>query len=238
MSLPTLALPGQLLGSSSKYVSGPGTYLHASNIYASLSGQPAATTPTSKSHLNKPTLTITRLSSSSATASLGPVSERINNTNALPKVGDVVLGRVTRCTMKQVNVGIVVVVGAEGKEELRVEGTVCAHEIQGVVRREDVRATEKEKVDVGEGFRVGDVIRAVVVGFKAFPMPAMRTKVRYFTQISLGDQSNYYLTTAKNELGVILAKSENGNTMYPINWKDFMDPVTGETETRKVAKPL
>ncbi|KAL8874429.1 MAG: hypothetical protein Q9174_000222 [Haloplaca sp. 1 TL-2023] len=218
MSLPALALPGQLLGPSSKYTSGPGTYLHASNIYASRSGQPAATNTTSKSHLNKPTLTITRLSSNSATASLGPVSERINNTNALPKVGDVVLGRVTRCTMKQVNVGIVVVVGAEGKEGLLVEGSVCAHEIQGVVRKEDVRATEKEKVDVGEGFRVGDVIRAVV--------------------ISLGDQSNYYLTTAKNELGVILTKSENGNTMYPINWKEFMDPITTETETRKVAKPL
>lgn len=57
-------------------------------------------------------------------------------------------------------------------------------------------------------------------------------------QISLGDQSNYYLTTAKNELGVIMAKSEYGNTMYPISWKEFKDPVTGETETRKVAKPL
>ena len=88
--------------------------------------------------------------------------------------------------MKQVNVGIVVVVGAEGKEEACVEGTVCAHEIQGVVRREDVRATEKEKVDVGEGFRVGDVIRAVVVGFKAFPMPAMWAKVRDITDQSRG----------------------------------------------------
>lgn len=57
-------------------------------------------------------------------------------------------------------------------------------------------------------------------------------------QISLGDQSNYYLTTAKNELGVIMAKSEYRNTMYPISWKEFKDPVTGETETRKVAKPL
>lgn len=57
-------------------------------------------------------------------------------------------------------------------------------------------------------------------------------------QISLGDQSNYYLTTAKNELGVIMAKSEYGNTMYPISWKEFKDPVTGETETRKVAKPF
>lgn len=57
-------------------------------------------------------------------------------------------------------------------------------------------------------------------------------------QISLGDQSNYYLSTAKNELGVIMATSEEGNTMYPISWKEFKDPVTGRTESRKVAKPF
>ncbi len=57
-------------------------------------------------------------------------------------------------------------------------------------------------------------------------------------QISLGDQSNYYLSTARNELGVIMAKSEVGNTMVPISWKEFRDPITGERESRKVAKPL
>ena len=57
-------------------------------------------------------------------------------------------------------------------------------------------------------------------------------------QISLGDQSNYYLSTAKNELGVIMAKSEAGNTMFPISWKEFKDPVTGLKESRKVAKPF
>ena len=57
-------------------------------------------------------------------------------------------------------------------------------------------------------------------------------------QISLGDQSNYYLTTARNELGVIMAKSEFGNIMFPISWKEFRDPITGLTESRKVAKPF
>ena len=57
-------------------------------------------------------------------------------------------------------------------------------------------------------------------------------------QISLGDQSNYYLTTAKNELGVIMAKSDAGNIMFPISWKEFRDPITGLTESRKVAKPF
>lgn len=35
-----------------------------------------------------------------------------------------------------------------------------------------------------------------------------------------------------------MAKSEVGNTMFPISWKEFKDPETGLTETRKVAKPF
>lgn len=40
---------------------------------------------------------------------------------------------------------------------------VCGDEWQAVVRKEDVRATEKEKVVCAEGFRVGDLVRGVVV---------------------------------------------------------------------------
>ena len=57
-------------------------------------------------------------------------------------------------------------------------------------------------------------------------------------QISLGDQQNFYLSTARNELGVIMANSEAGEAMYPISWKEFRDPVTGVGEGRKVAKPF
>lgn len=125
---------------------------------------------------------------------------------------------------------------------------VCGDEWQAVVRKEDVRATEKEKVVCGEGFRVGDVVRGVVVWlyFPPFSTPVSYDGGRRGTvadsggwgQISLGDQSNYYLSTARNELGVIMAKSEVGNTMVPISWKEFKDPVTGERESRKVAKPF
>lgn len=57
-------------------------------------------------------------------------------------------------------------------------------------------------------------------------------------QISLGDQSSYYLSTASNELGVIMATSEQGNQMHPISWQEYKDPQTGLTEKRKVAKPF
>ncbi|MCJ1420574.1 exosome 3'-_5 exonuclease subunit ski4 (Csl4) [Xylographa parallela] len=183
---PTTAHPGLLLGPSSAYIPGPGTYLHASHIYATLAGSLSIARPPPRP---------------------GIPSRLVTATNALPAVNDVVLARVTRLQSRQVTVAILVV----GK-------TVCADAFAGVVRREDVRGWEVDRVVLGEGFRVGDVVRGVV--------------------ISLGDQASYYLSTARNELGVIMATSEDGNTMYPISWKEFRDPVTGRTESRKVAKPF
>lgn len=54
------------------------------------------------------------------------------------------------------------VILAVGREDGKGED-VCGDEWQAVVRKEDVRATEKEKVVCGEGFRVGDIVRGVVV---------------------------------------------------------------------------
>ncbi len=87
----------------------------------------------------------------------------MGRTNTLPGVGGVVLGVVRRVRGRQVDVGIVVVYG-EGTGE----GNVCADEWPAVLRKEDVRATEKEKVVCAEGFRVGDVVRGVVVCFSLF----------------------------------------------------------------------
>lgn len=125
----------------------------------------------------------------------------------LPEVESIVLARVTRLGQRFASVEILVISDA-----------VCREPFQGMIRREDVRATEKDKVKIEESFRVGDLVRGVV--------------------ISLGDQSNYYLSTAQNELGVVMAKSEVGNTMYPVSWKEFVDAKTGARERRKVAKPF
>ena len=35
-----------------------------------------------------------------------------------------------------------------------------------------------------------------------------------------------------------MATSEAGNTMYPVSWKEYKDPETGLSESRKVAKPF
>lgn len=69
-----------------------------------------------------------------------------------------------------------------------------------------------------ESFRVGDLIRGTV--------------------ISLGDQSNYYVSTSENEFGVVVARSEEGRLMFPVSWREFRDPVSGRAEPRKAAKPF
>jgi exosome complex component CSL4 len=127
--------------------------------------------------------------------------------NILPEVESVVLARVTRLGQRFATVEILII-----------GDTVCRESFQGMIRREDVRATEKDKVTISDSFRVGDLVRGVV--------------------ISLGDQSNYYLTTASNELGVVMAESVAGNSMFPVSWKEFRDSVTGKDERRKVAKPF
>ena len=87
-----------------------------------------------------------------------------------------------------------------------------------MIRQQDIRATEVDKVKVAESFRVGDIVRATV--------------------ISLGDERAYYLSTAGNELGVVMAVSEWGNQMVPVSWREFLDEEMGVREARKVAKPV
>lgn len=63
----------------------------------------------------------------------------------------------------------------------------------------DIRATEVDKTDVAASLRPGDIVRARV--------------------ISLGDSTQYFLSTAENELGVRWAKSAAGSIMIPISWQ-------------------
>lgn len=57
--------------------------------------------------------------------------------------------------------------------------------------------------------------------------------------ISLGDSlRNLYLTTAGEDLGVLVAKNEKtDNLMLPFDWDNMVDPGNSEFEKRKVARP-
>ncbi|CAD7701667.1 unnamed protein product [Ostreobium quekettii] len=87
---------------------------------------------------------------------------------------------------------------------------------QGQIRTQDVRAKEIDKVTIPTSFRPGDLVRAEVLSF--------------------GDANFYYLSTAKNELGVVYAESPAGVPMVPISWQDMQCPQTHVRERRKVAK--
>ena len=192
MAEPSVALPGQLIGPTSTNNVGEATHILGSSLYASIAG-PLTSTPSTAKNSKSNNVSITRLS--------GPL---------LPEVGISVLGKITRTNPRQANLSILAL-GNCGEHVLK-------EPLPAIIRQQDIRATEIDKVKVPESFRVGDVVRAVV--------------------ISLGDERAYYLSTAKNELGVVLATSEGGNAMYPISWKEFQDPVSGAKELRKVAKPI
>ncbi|KAF9700268.1 hypothetical protein EKO04_002010 [Ascochyta lentis] len=206
MAVPSVALPGQRLGSADKYFPGPGTHIHESHIYASIAGPVlTSTTPQTTQSKPSPLLSIQRPSTSTDPGILGTGSG--GGGTILPEVNSVVLALITRLGPRFATCEILVV-----------DNVVCRESFQGQIRREDIRATEKDKIKMEESFRVGDLVRGTV--------------------ISLGDQSNYYVSTSENEFGVVMARSEEGRLMYPVSWKEFRDPVTGRGESRKAAKPF
>ena len=192
MSNTPIALPGQLLGPTNTNNVGSGSHIQGDNLFASIAG-PLISTPSTSKQQKAPTISILR-----STGAL------------LPEVGTVVLGKITRTNPRQANLSILAL-GSTGTH-------VLTEPLPGIIRQQDIRATEIDKVKVAESFRVGDMVRAVV--------------------ISLGDERSYYLSTARNELGVVMATSEMGNAMVPVSWREFMDPETGAREGRKVAKPV
>lgn len=75
-----------------------------------------------------------------------------------PSPGSVVLGTVTRLSPVQALVSIGVVDGVP---------LPAGEEFVGVIRTQDVRATEKDRVKIGDCFRGGDVVRGLVVRVSA-----------------------------------------------------------------------
>ena len=100
---------------------------------------------------------------------------------------------------------------------LCVGDVVLSESYRGQIRKEDVRQTEKDRVEMYKCFRPGDIVLARV--------------------ISLGDAGGgYLLTTAENSLGVVIAKSEAGSLMVPVSWTEMQCTASYAVEERKVAK--
>ncbi|XP_075072019.1 exosome complex component CSL4 [Mixophyes fleayi] len=131
---------------------------------------------------------------------------RDTESHLVPDVGAIVTCKVTSINSRFAKVQI-----------MYISSTPLKNTFRGTIRKEDIRATEKDKVEVYKSFRPGDIVIAKV--------------------ISLGDiQSNYLLTTAENELGVVVAHSDAGVSMTPISWCEMQCPKTHIKEPRKVAR--
>jgi len=151
-------------------------------------------------------------STQARTVSRSTTSNATLNTPLLPTVGATILGRITRTTPQRALVSILCVNNIPLSSSPSTENT---H--QGIIRSLDVRATQVDTVKMAESYRPGDVVRAVV--------------------ISLGDQGGYYLSTAGNDYGVVMAKGEGSGEMVPVDWKTMMEVGSGRVEARKVARP-
>ncbi|KAK3008348.1 hypothetical protein RJ639_015078 [Escallonia herrerae] len=186
-----LVTPGEELGDASEVKAGKGAYLapHRNTVYASLNGLASFVPPPLDSPDQRHTVEV------SGHKAYG----------AVPEPGSVVIARVTKVMARTASADIMCV----GPKSVREKFT-------GIIRQQDVRATEIDKVDMHSSFR-----------------PAL---TYLLAKLSLGDARAYYLSTAKNELGVVSAESTAGATMVPVSWTEMQCPLTGQTEQRKVAK--
>ncbi|KAL2429615.1 hypothetical protein ABEF95_008265 [Exophiala dermatitidis] len=240
-STSTFVVPGQVLGNTSSHVPGPGTHVYENNIVASIIGRPVVLpspttsgdtktkTNNTSTSTNKPIISVPRssgaeptkegvLATTTTTTTPATATTTINSTNPLlPKVGSTVLVRITRVQQRQISASILVVDPSPNDITSYTRVTDDDLQFQAVLRREDIRTHEKDKIVMNDMYRVGDIVRAMV--------------------ISLGDERNYYISTAGNEFGVVLATSDAGNAMVPASWREMRDVVTGQAESRKVAKP-
>ena len=195
-------LPGEPLRHSDEVRSGPGTYVRGKSVVAAVMGHARTTPAADDADDKRPLVEVIK-----GPVVTGDATGRGGGT-LLPEVGDEVFARVLRINPRQVWCEIVAVNGKAVND---------ASGFQGIVRQQDVRATEIDKVDMYESFLPADVIRAKV--------------------LSLGDQRSYYLTTARNQLGVVQAKSPfTGEPMVPVSWQEMMCPSTQVKVSRKVAK--
>ncbi|TVU27714.1 hypothetical protein EJB05_19211, partial [Eragrostis curvula] len=180
--------PGELLGNSSSLVAGRGAYADGRSVRASVTGRRRIVPPQPGSSDQRSTVEV--------------VGHKAHG--AVPQPGSVVTARVTKVMARMASADIMCVDSKAVKEKFT-----------GMIRQQDVRATEIDKVDMYQSYRPGDIVKAV---------------------LSLGDARAYYLSTAKNELGVVSAQSIAGGTLVPISWTEMQCDLTGQIEQRKVAK--
>lgn len=127
----------------------------------------------------------------------------------VPAAGDIVTARITVLNQRIAKCVIT-----------SIGDSILTRVYRGVLRKEDVRATEKDRVEMYKSFRPGDIVLARVL-----PQTELHC---------------YQLSTAENELGVVVAMAAEagpyGVPMVPISWTEMQCPQTLVREPRKIAK--
>ncbi|GAB6024872.1 exosome 3'-_5 exonuclease subunit ski4 (Csl4) [Chamberlinius hualienensis] len=182
-------VPGQkICKSDEQHVPGKGTFIRHGFIYSCLLGHLVIESKDSQ------ILTI-------------EVRRGLDENAIVPTAGSIVTAKVTSINQRYCKCAIICI-----------KDLILREPFHGLIRKEDVRATEKDSVEMYKCFRPGDIVLARV--------------------LSLGDAFSYLLSTAEDELGVAVAQSESGTEMIPISWTEMQCPKTSAKEFRKVAKVL
>ena len=150
-------MPGKEIMAYSGYEEiGPGCYVEDGTIFASVVGK----------------LKVERSGEYRCTVSVVRGNARAK-TNLVPAVGDVVTCRILRVNPRMAQAEILLV---DGKP---VQGV----SFRAVIRKENVRQTEVDKVQMADSFRPGDIVLAKVA--------------------ALGSARSFELSTAEETLGVV-----------------------------------
>lgn len=186
--------PGEKVGEVTDFTPGHGIREHNGSLVATLVGE-LLVNDTSRSEKGEKGKRVIKVR----------CAKHLNNATKLPEIGCEVIVKIVKVNPRMANAEIMLKEGRPMRELFK-----------GIIRQQDVRQTEVDKVDMYKSFGVGDIVRAEV--------------------ISLGDRHHYLLSTAKNEYGVLYAKSSAGVMMVAINWQEMQCPLTKAREFRKVAK--
>jgi len=213
-SVEPIVIPGmRICAAEDQYVSGAGTYSLHGYIYSSLAGKLRLVPKTLENNENQKRTDKSEESKKVEASYQDVISIEVyapgQDQTIVPSVGDIVTCKVVSVNPRFAKLLIECVNDTPLKDSFRCQ-----------LRKEDVRAHDKDKVEMYKCFRPADVILARV--------------------LSLGEASSGYLiTTAENELGVVIARSEmSGIKMVPVSWTEMQCPKTYNKEQRKIAKVI
>ena len=185
-----VVVPGDLLGPDTSFTKGSGTCVRGGKVYSTLVGQ-ISIISSQEGADTKPVISVLR--------------SKASGLKAVPSIGSLVICQVININERQAKMNM-----------LCIREAVLTEPLHGIIRKEDIRAMEKDTVEIFHSFRPRDLVRARVIAH--------------------GEGQMYILSTAENELGVVAADCGCGANMLPVSWCEMQCSKDGNKEKRKVAK--